>query len=1025
MNKEFFSLSENKGSDFVRKDMPRLVLRFDGTKEIAEESAAEILKDLRQKLDEGFAVEAEKLAVQTLQNFLLSANQKTDLVCLLSLSLELQGRFTESFGFLQEFSAGDILDKIDFEGKTNFTVRLAVAHAYENDFSTAADLLNVILKTAEKKRDTKLLTEIYNALSLVYCESGEFSASRNFAEKAMKYARENGDWHNLARAYRLMATGWHKQGNFQKSLDNLGTAIQIVGENPVPLFKSKLFSDIAALHSALSRPQEAIFNLKKVVTFFEEKNLKFLLATAYNNLGVNLTTVGNFPGAEDFFESALQITAEIKHADAPYFLNSFGELKMAQGKNQEAFVLFEQAAALAEKDGEDFYAAEARLNSAQIYLAENQPDKAIFEAENALRLISTAKGRILLQDKIFVVLSEAFLRKNDAEQAEEFLAEIEDKDNSENYLLLAEIARLRGQLALTAGLSDIAVQHFNQSLSLFEMTGNMRKTALAKFRLAETLGTKQRETSIKHLSDALDIFRRLQLAENAERCEKLIEELNDVNYPRPRHQSASSQLLMLRLAEAVASRELLMRELVTILRQESRASKILLAETGRDEKLFPYIIDGFTPNESAELLAKYQEADFRNDTEDFAKQKNLAVFRLRAPSAPSAVLIISPAGGALLDNGSPIQPLLRVVELGMDVCALREKDKESAGEKSVSAFTSQSLMPGFIHSSPEMTRLVEEVHKIRSSDVTVLITGESGTGKELVSRAIHAVSRRKDKAFVPFNCTAVPKELTEGHLFGYKRGAFTGAVNDSPGMIRAADGGTLFLDEIGDLPLDVQPKILRFLQEGEVQPLGEKSPVKVDVRIIAATNMDIEEKIAQGLFREDLFYRLNVVRLRVPPLRERRSEIPQIVSYYLNHYSAKFGRENLAITPQAMDLLIAFDWLGNVRQLCNEIQRIVARADDGERITLHQLSAEIKSAATQNLVDLSKNVRAIGLPGNSFHIQTEGGSLESAVTALEKQMIQDAMKRHNNNISRVAKELGLTRRGLYMKIERYKLGKTG
>ena len=182
-----------------------------------------------------------------------------------------------------------------------------------------------------------------------------------------------------------------------------------------------------------------------------------------------------------------------------------------------------------------------------------------------------------------------------------------------------------------------------------------------------------------------------------------------------------------------------------------------------------------------------------------------------------------------------------------------------------------------------MTQLVEEVHKIRSSDVTVLVTGESGTGKELVARAIHAISSRRAKVFVPFNCTAVPKELSEGYLFGYRRGAFTGAVSDSQGVIRTAAGGTLFLDEVGDLPLDVQPKLLRFLQEGEIQPLGEQRPSKVDVRIIAATNTDLEEMVAQGRFREDLYYRLNVIRLRVPPLRERRSEIPTIVNYYVNH----------------------------------------------------------------------------------------------------------------------------------------------
>ena len=324
-------------------------------------------------------------------------------------------------------------------------------------------------------------------------------------------------------------------------------------------------------------------------------------------------------------------------------------------------------------------------------------------------------------------------------------------------------------------------------------------------------------------------------------------------------------------------------------------------------------------------------------------------------------------------------------------------------------------MPGFIHSSPAMTRLVDEVHKIRSSDVTVLVTGESGTGKELVARAIHALSSRRSKVFVPFNCTAVPKELSEGYLFGYRRGAFTGAVSDSPGVIRSAEGGTLFLDEIGDLPLDVQPKILRFLQEGEIQPLGERRPVQVDVRIIAATNSDLEKMVAEGRFREDLYYRLNVIRLRVPPLGERRSEIPTIVNYYINHYAAKFGRRDIQITPQTVDLLMVCDWPGNVRQLCNEIQRIVARAEDGTLITPDHLSPEHRRVSA----NVSAPVSSVTHIGTTTAIDTHNLTLADAMADLERRMIADALRKHNGNISRAARELGLTRRGLYLKLERY------
>jgi transcriptional regulator with GAF, ATPase, and Fis domain len=260
--------------------------------------------------------------------------------------------------------------------------------------------------------------------------------------------------------------------------------------------------------------------------------------------------------------------------------------------------------------------------------------------------------------------------------------------------------------------------------------------------------------------------------------------------------------------------------------------------------------------------------------------------------------------------------------------------------------------------------------------------------------------------------------LSDAYLFGYRKGSFTGATNDSAGVIRTAAGGTLFLDEIGDLPLDVQPKLLRFLQEGEIQPLGEQRPVKVDVRVIAATNTDLERMVADGRFREDLYYRLNVIRLRVPPLRERRSEVPAIVNYYVNHYSAKFGRKDVQITPQTVDLLMVCDWPGNVRQLCNEIQRVVARAEDSTVITPDHLSTELRRVSAS--VTAPGNVTQFAAP-TSVGVNGESVTLAVAMEELERRMISEALRKHSGNISRAARELGLTRRGLYLKLERYSL----
>jgi DNA-binding NtrC family response regulator len=205
------------------------------------------------------------------------------------------------------------------------------------------------------------------------------------------------------------------------------------------------------------------------------------------------------------------------------------------------------------------------------------------------------------------------------------------------------------------------------------------------------------------------------------------------------------------------------------------------------------------------------------------------------------------------------------------------------------------------------------------------------------------------------------------------------------------------------------------LQEGEIQPLGEQRPIHVDVRIIAATNTDLEEMVAQGRFREDLYYRLNVIRLRVPPLRERRSEVPAIVNYYLNHYSSKFGRKGIQITPQAVDLLMVSDWPGNVRQLCNEIQRIVARSEEGAVITPEQLSPELNRTSSPTSPSDTSALATIPL------VAFQNGTLADALAEVERRMIAESLRKHAGNITRAARELGLTRRGLYLKLERHDL----
>ncbi|MGD9589033.1 MAG: sigma 54-interacting transcriptional regulator [Pyrinomonadaceae bacterium] len=990
-----------------------------------------IFSNVGQLLRDGRSTEAETLLSETIESFHHSPDDLANLKRLLSFTRETLGKYKESLDALRPYEDETSLHSLDLETQIRVITQLAIAYSNLADLPKAVTLLKESLKKAKDNDLRRLSGIIYTGLSRVYRKLNEYPIARDYAENSLDYFREEGNWLGMAEAYREIALTYHLEGSSEKSLENFEQGIQIIGERSAPFMLGRLYTEMSGAYLLLRRPQEGVDCLERSIEFFDRTDHVLNSVIAYNNLGLNLLLIGNWTRAEEMFKRSLELASANNHVHVAGILDSIGELKILRGELDEAAQLLERAVALARDRKNGWYEVQALRNLARCRLLQGRHSEAAELAREAIDLSGT------IDDKHYanmagLVLAESYLHTASPAECENYLQMIEETDATSDFFVLGSIQQIRGLAALVNSDRSLAVHHFNRSLTIFEAAEDLYHTATAHFLIGNNLETNKRPRAIVHLRKAAEIFKRLGIIKHLEACEEKIRELREtrgnteVSDSGVRQNSVVSQLLMVRLAEATASRELLFRELIAVLQQESGAKRFMVAEADLNRRLRPFITHGFTAAESSEILAGMEAARQSGSERDLLKRKDLALFHLRGSNSPPAHLLINPSREARLSDGSALQPLLRVVELGMDVIALRERDKAVPAEQVASPYSSNSLMPGFIHSSPAMTALVEEVYKIRSSDVTVLVTGESGTGKELVSRAIHAISNRKDRVFVPFNCTAVPKELAEGHLFGYRKGAFTGAVNDSSGVIRAADGGTLFLDEVGDLPLDVQPKMLRFLQEGEVQPIGEKRPIKVDVRVIAATNMPLEEKVVDGTFREDLYYRLNVIRLRVPPLRERRSEIPPIVNYYVNHYSTRFGKRDITFTPQTVDLLMVCEWEGNVRQLCNEIQRIIARAEDNDVITPEHLSPDLKRTARplQSFGDAS-GTKQISTFDSAFLVDAgdAGRTLEDAVGELETQMIKSSLARHNWNISRVANELGLTRRGLYLKLDRYGIEK--
>jgi DNA-binding NtrC family response regulator len=311
-----------------------------------------------------------------------------------------------------------------------------------------------------------------------------------------------------------------------------------------------------------------------------------------------------------------------------------------------------------------------------------------------------------------------------------------------------------------------------------------------------------------------------------------------------------------------------------------------------------------------------------------------------------------------------------------------------------------------IGSSTEIQKVFSRMERIINTDSTVLILGESGTGKELVARAVHYNGSRKEKAFIAINCGAIPADLLESELFGHMRGSFTGAVADKPGKFEVANNGTIFLDEIGDMPMHLQMKLLRVLQEHEVERVGSSKKTKLDVRVISATNQDLQSRVEQKLFREDLFYRLNVIPIHLPPLRERSEDIALLARFFLRKICKEMHRPEMSLTSSAMNALEAYEWPGNVREMENVIERCIALTD-GVKIDSHDLPPNISGKTSEGPIT------------PNLHVPADGLSMPETIGEIEREMIHQAMSLTGGIKERAASLLGINRTTLVEKMKRY------
>jgi DNA-binding NtrC family response regulator/tetratricopeptide (TPR) repeat protein len=725
---------------------------------------------------------------------------------------------------------------------------------------------------------------------------------------------------------------------------------------------------------------------------------------ALATLGQICVRLGDLRRAEEALHRALDVRSPIQfHETTGAVFDTLAQIHLIRGRYDAASEFLLRASEAYGAYGlqtSKWYEWSVRVLGARLALRRGALDEAVKRAEEILA--AGAPPFDALQATL--IAAEALIGARRVEDAGRRLSSAgESIDPRVAPAAWGEFLRLRGTLHAEMNSAGEAYHDFAQSTSLLDLLGETYQAALSRLALGRLVAaTGARSVAERHLTQALAAFEQLGAerdANDTRDAQGLLTNVGTGEYVMT--PSDADDAIVRRIVDAAALPELLGRETAAALLEVAAAdSAVVFLETPSNDVQIVACVG--TDPEAARTLARaaaHGSAYGRGMIliEPLGRDRHGARFGLVASPRPI---------------GHPVMRRIRtiaaVARQGFALCAARDRPVATGSAIQV-AQSLEPVLPGFLAASAAMTRVVEQIQRMQTNSLTVLITGESGTGKELVARAIHVGSSRTAAMFLPYNCTTTGRDLADSQLFGHRRGSFTGAVSDQPGLVRSASGGTLFLDEIGDLALDVQPKLLRFLEQSEIMPVGETRPQRVDVRVLAATNADLEQRVAEGKFREDLYYRLSVIRIHVPPLRERREEIPHLSTYFLREASERLAKPDVHLSSEVLDAFSEYWWPGNVRQLKNEIQRAVALSAPGGTIEPGHLSPEIGASSVR------REEAALPVAARPSKV---GVNLASAVDQLERQMIQAALDKSRGNISETARSLGLTRRGLYLKLRR-------
>ena len=863
------------------------------------------------------------------------------------------------------------------------------------------------LKHAELAHDSRAIGLAHYELALCYKQVGDSGIVRDHLTEAASALHAAGDRRHLALVHSLSAVLLAQSGRYDEATaalrqgERLATALQ-AGDVLAGIVHNQ--ANVALMRH---RYDQALALAERSVSLHETLGSGHGLAVALATLGQICVQLGDLERAEQALTRTLEMRSQVQFQETTgAVFDTLAQIHLMRGSYERAADYLRQASEAYGAYGTQtmrWYEWSLRALGVRLAIRRGDFEQAVGMAEELVQTPGVPPAEAIQAE---LAACEALLAADRITEAGERLNLCEPRlDPRTAPASWGEFLRIRGAVHERSSRPTAAHHDFAQSASVFELLGERYHAAvssLALGRLAAKAGN--RASAGRYLDQAQEVFRSLGAERDLAEVDAARAPLADASTGPPGVSPADDdEAVIRRLVDAAVLPDLLARETATAIVESVEADAVVVF-TGAPGADIRVVAAAGCDSDVAQALARGALQGSREYHGAVLLTEPLG----RDYDGPRMCTIV--AAQRLTEGAARrLRMFAAVARQGFELCGARERPPvavEQLNERPLAP-----LLPGFICASAAMNRVVEQIQRLQGNDLTVLITGESGTGKDLVARAIHIGSTRRAAMFLPYNCTTTTRELADSQLFGHRRGSFTGAITDQPGLIRSAAGGTLFFDEIGDLPLDVQPKLLRFMEQSEIMPVGETRPLAVDVRILAATNADLEQRVAEGKFREDLYYRLSVIRIHVPPLRERREEIPHLSTYFLREACDRLGKPDVQLASATLDLFSRYWWPGNVRQLRNEIQRAVAMSAPGGAVLPEHLSADLAAPPQTGVQGGIAAPSMSGAPRN----------LSAAIEQVEREMIVGTLERTSGNISETARILGLTRRGLYLKMRRLRL----